>query len=311
MKYISFCLPTNGVSEWVFPVLDSIYNQKTNLEEWELIVTNNGDNKDFHIKMLSYEKRHKNLTYKKTNSVLFNNQIDALTLASGTFLKLLNHRMLLKSGSIDWMVDLIKKNLNDKPVIYLSNGALKTKTQNEYDTFDGFVRGLGEFASWTTGVGVWKTDFDNIPKDFKYNSISPHSDVLFFVKNRDRYIINDFVWGEELDNSHKNKGHYDLYKAFCIDEIEITNDLFRNNHITKDTFCYVVKRYEKLVASFYLCFNILHMPCSYDISSFNSSTDIYINKKRVIFYAYLLLPKTIIYFIIIKFYSLIKGGKNV
>ena len=27
-KLLSLCIPTYGVSEWVFPVLDSIYNQK-------------------------------------------------------------------------------------------------------------------------------------------------------------------------------------------------------------------------------------------------------------------------------------------
>ena len=25
--YVSFCIPTNGILEWVIPVLDSIYNQ--------------------------------------------------------------------------------------------------------------------------------------------------------------------------------------------------------------------------------------------------------------------------------------------
>ena len=41
---ISLCLPTNGVKEWVFPVLDSIYSQNINNDLFEVIVTNNGTN---------------------------------------------------------------------------------------------------------------------------------------------------------------------------------------------------------------------------------------------------------------------------
>ena len=50
---ISLCLPTNGVIEWVFPVLDSIYNENVNQSMFEVIVTNNGDNDQFHKMMLS------------------------------------------------------------------------------------------------------------------------------------------------------------------------------------------------------------------------------------------------------------------
>ena len=32
---ISLCMPTNGVIDWVFPVLESIYNQKVNNELFE------------------------------------------------------------------------------------------------------------------------------------------------------------------------------------------------------------------------------------------------------------------------------------
>ena len=36
---LSLCLPTNGVIEWVFPVLDSIYNQNVDLNMFEIIVS--------------------------------------------------------------------------------------------------------------------------------------------------------------------------------------------------------------------------------------------------------------------------------
>ena len=31
--YVSFCVPTNGIKEWVIPVLDSIYCTNADIEE--------------------------------------------------------------------------------------------------------------------------------------------------------------------------------------------------------------------------------------------------------------------------------------
>ena len=39
---LSLCLPTNGISEWVFPVLESIYSQNVDESKYEVIVTDNG-----------------------------------------------------------------------------------------------------------------------------------------------------------------------------------------------------------------------------------------------------------------------------
>ena len=50
---LSLCIPTNGVSEWVFPVLDSIYDGNEEGSEFEVIVTDNGNNQDFETKMNS------------------------------------------------------------------------------------------------------------------------------------------------------------------------------------------------------------------------------------------------------------------
>ena len=51
---ISLCIPTNGIIEWVFPVLDSISAQKVDEQLFEVIVTDNGTNIDFYNQMLKY-----------------------------------------------------------------------------------------------------------------------------------------------------------------------------------------------------------------------------------------------------------------
>ena len=287
MKYLSLCIPTNGISEWIFPVLDNIFRQNADRNEWEIIVTDNGNNEDFMDRMKSYASERDNLIYKKTDAFMFENQIEALRLAQGTYLKFLNHRSILEPGAIQWMIDLIKKNMDEKPIMYLSTGALKMQTPQVYSDFDGFVRGLREMASWTTGVGVWKSDFDNIPKNWTYSRISPHSDVLFWVRDRGKYIIDDRVWCHEIDNNHIQKGKYDLYRAFAVDEIAVILKLYSDNSISSETLKYIIRCYEKYVAYLYMQFNLLHRPCSYALDGFEESMGVFLNKRKVLIRAYI------------------------
>lgn len=290
MKILSLCLPTNGIMEWVFPVLDNIYKQDADQTEWELIVTDNGDNEEFYEKMTAYAAGRENLIYKKTTAFLFENQIEALRLASGKYLKFMNHRSILEPGAIQWMIDIVKENVVDKPIMYWSNGALRLCEPQKFDCFDDFVRGLREYASWTTGVGVWRSDFETIPSSWTYNKISPHSDVLFWVRDRECYIIDDKIWSHDIDSSHAKKGKYDLYRAFAVEELTVTLNLLNDRSISADTFKYVVKCYEKCVAGFYLSFNILHQPCSYILDGFDDAMGIFLSKKRVLFRAYMRIP---------------------
>ena len=294
MIYISLCIPTNGISEWVFPVLDCIFQQNVNPSLFEVVVTDNGDIIAFKTKMREYSKKYNNLVYKETNAFLFENQIEALRIARGEYFKFVNHRSLLEDGSLIWMINLVKKYINEKPVMYLSNGTLGFSKPREFNSFDGFVDGLKICASWTTGVGVWKSDFEKIPRDWTYNKISPHSDVLFYERKRDKYVIDDFKWCHDIDNSHEKKGKYDLYKAFAVDEINITLGLYIDGDISSRTLKNVIKSYKQFVSDCYCSFNILKKPCSYSLDGFDDSMGIFMRKTDVIAFAILKIPRIII-----------------
>ena len=298
---ISLCLPTNGISEWVFPVLDSVFSQNVDSSLFEVVVTDNGNNQDFFKKITDYSKLYSNLIYKKTNAYLFENQIEALRLADGEYLKFLNHRSVLEKDSLQWLLDIIKRNKEEKPVIYFSNGQLKLKQTLEVNSFDEFVKGLKELASWTTGVGVWKEDFEKIPENKVFNKISPHSDVLFAERRKSKYIIDDKVWSHEIDNNQSKKGSYDLYKAFGIEEFSITLGLYLDGDISIQTLKCIKKAYGLRLAKFYRDFSILKKTCSYELGSFNDCVSIFFNTRKIKYLAYLSLVKYFIKNIILIF----------
>lgn len=284
---LSLCLPTNGIIEWVFPVLDSIYSQGVNNELFEVIVTNNGNNEKFHCMMLEYMKKYSNLIYKKTDALMFHNQLEALKLGSGLYLKLVNHRGILLDGAINNMIKTIEENSAEKPVLYFSNGMLN---DDVYDlkSFDTFVKELGRFASWTTGVGIWKEDYSNLPKDIRIDNISPHSCILFAYRKKVSYKIYNYVFSKELDHDHSQKGNYDLFKAFGVEELSITQNLYIDGAISAITLKSVKNDYRLFVSELYWEFLIRKKPCSYDLSGFDDAMGIYFNKFDIILRAYLI-----------------------
>ena len=280
---LSLCIPTNGIIEWVFSVLDSIYSQNANPVDYEVIVTNNGSDQEFHKKMLEYAKSHENLIYQKTEAVMFHNQLEALKLASGEYLKFLNHRELMVDGALQGLIDYIRGCKQDKPVLYFSNGVLKQSF--DCKSFDEYVLRLGRYASWTSGVGIWRVDYEQKRDSFRVDKISPHSCILFAVRDRDRYVIENMVFSKEITSDHSKKGKYDLFKAFAVEEITITHI---DGDIKASTLKAVIKDYRMFVASLYADFCMLKKPCSYDLSGFDDACGIYFSKWSVLFIAFLM-----------------------
>ena len=100
---LSLCIPTNGILELIFPVLESIYSQNdVDSSLFEVVVMDNGDNREFKIKIKDYAKQHKNLVYKETELKGFLSESECYKAASGTFIKFINHRTKLLPNAINW-----------------------------------------------------------------------------------------------------------------------------------------------------------------------------------------------------------------
>lgn len=81
-------MPTNGVIEWVFPVLDSIFGQGVDDNLFEVVVTDNGDNEKFKMMMKQYVQKHSNIVYAETNALPFLNEIESYKRAMVSLLNL-------------------------------------------------------------------------------------------------------------------------------------------------------------------------------------------------------------------------------
>ena len=242
--YVSLCIPTNGVMEWVVPVLDSIYAEKCDTDNFEVVVTDNGQNFDFQNAMEEYQNRYSNLIYKKTDAQLFQNQVEAFKLARGQLIKFVNHRMTLLSGTVEYLIAFVKKYTETKPMAYFSNGMLNLHDKvKECSSFDEYVRTLSYWSSWSAGTAIWKSHFEQMNLDQPFNGYFPHADIVFFEKSGDKYIVDDTVLMQEIPADVTKKGSYDLFDAFAVQYPTIIQQLYVERAVTKKTYDQAVGKY--------------------------------------------------------------------
>lgn len=279
---LSLCIPTNGVIEWVFPVLDSIYSQNCNDNQFEVVVTDDGDNAEFKRRIKDYAAEHRNLVYAETSTRLFLNEIEAYKRASGELIKFVNHRTLLLEGTLQKLIDFAVEHISEKPIVYFSNGALPiTRERHEYTSFDRFVRELSYWSSWSTGMTIWRTDFEKMRLDVcGFNALFPHTDILFTERKREKYIIDNSVILNEMPQGNRPKGCYDLFYAFGVEYIGILLDLLRSGDISADTFRFVKEKNLDLIVDLYWEHIVRKRYCSYDLSGFDDIFGVFYTKSE-------------------------------
>ena len=279
---ISFCIPTNGISKWVFPVLDSIYNQQIDNALFEVVVEDNGKNVEFKKKMRAYALVHINIQYSETKAHEFLSEVESYKKARGLFIKFINHRTVLKPGALQYFIDFVHINKEEKPCVYFGNGVIKSVDgQEKYSTFNDFVANLSYFSSWSTGMGFWKEDFKKIPIDQRYNVLFPHTTILFNEPKKSKYIIDNNILLDELSVGNIPKGRYNLFYAFAVEYPAIICDLLRRNLITEKTFLKVKNENHAFIQGLYFDYIVLKKGCSYNLEHYKESLDVFYSYKEL------------------------------
>lgn len=263
---LSLCIPTNGVKEWVLPVLESIYSQKVSEDLYEVIVMDNGDNADFKKSMTQIVGQHTNLKYYETEAKGFLGQIESFKKATGSLIKFVNHRMCLLPGSIESLLKYIQENQEEKPITYFANGRIRDiQTGERMNDFDSFVNRLSYWSSWSAGMAVWKEDFDHLPEGMEFHYLFPHISILFSVTENRKYYIDNRELMEEIVSSSAAKGSYNLFRAFGIEYPGILLDLYRQNKISIKTFVKVKQDNFVFLTGQYFEFVVMKQKCSYSL----------------------------------------------
>ena len=283
---LSICIPTNGVVEWVVPVIESIYAQGVDNALFEVVITDNGDKDDLQEAVKKYD--YPNLNYSRNNSKGFTNQIDAFEKCQGVFCKMLNHRSKMLPGSIIKIISVINRYKEEKPIIYFSNGLIHGARFIECANINDFVDTLGVRASWSAGTGVWNSDINNIDMSI-VDTTFPHTYFLFGIRQNSKYII----WNDAYFNmqDETGKGGYDVFDAFAVRYLKLINKLEINKRISINTFSNVKMDVFKFLCSLYLNEVLLPTKNTFIIQNVYKSINVYYNwfyYLIMVFWAYVM-----------------------
>lgn len=293
--YVSLCIPTNGIVEWVKPVLESIYSQEVCLDEFEVVVTDNGNNVEFFNLATKYLNKYSNFVYKKTNAQGFLNQIDCFKLANGKLLKFVNHRMKLNQGTIEYLINFTKKYEDTKPVVYFSNGALNHIEYKEFCSFNDYIYNLGHYSSWSAGISFWKSDISLLDKIESFNSLFPHTDLLFIDRKNSKYIIDNKLLLTSVGNvDSSKKGSYNLFYAFAVEYLNLIFQLYQDKDITLSTFNHIKEENFKFIVSLHNEFVLRKKKCSYLLDNYKEYISKYYSYPKVLIFSMMLLMKSIL-----------------
>ena len=190
-------------------------------------------------------------------------------------------------GSINYLLEFIQNNMDNKPFVYFSNGVLKYKKKkkiNSFNNFDSFVKNLHYWSSWSTGMAFWKDDFLSIKEKNidDFNELFPHTDILFSQRKKNSYIIDDNVLLEEMSVNQRKKGKYDLFYAFAVEFVLIIMKLYTDGDISYKTFNYVKKKNKSFVRTLYYDFVLFKKPSSYCCDTYKKNIKIFYSRVSFI-----------------------------
>lgn len=235
MTLLSICIPTKNRINYLKRTIQSIIDDDVDPSLYEIVISDNSDNDEVkeYIETLS-DKKIK-IIFFKNELKGFYNSVKALSFGTGDFLKLHNDYSMFSKGSFKYLVELVESNNTAKPIIFFSNGELKSKEiLTEVKSFNEFIASTSYLNTWSSAFSIWKSDFINTKHDIhSVDSMFPHTSIIFnCVKNE--YIICNKKIMENI--SVEKKGGYNIFYNFCVIYLEMLQKQVDSNKLKAKVF---------------------------------------------------------------------------
>lgn len=293
---ISICIPTKDRIEILRKTLNSIYSSNTlNFEEFEVVISDNSESDELQEVIVKEYEQISNIHYYKSQQKGFLNSISALEFGKGKLLKLHNDYTMFSNGSLERLISFVKDYMAEQPFIFFSQGILRNQTIKEYNCFNDFVFDLSYWITWSTAFSIWREDFLKL-KNKEIDSIFPHTSLLFFESNKEKFVVNNLDYFK--NQNIPSKGGYNLFYGFSVIFLRMLEKSKLNNDITQDTFSKIKKDlYYKFLMLWYYNTKVIRNKYSYDMTNIKSSICTYYTMFeyiKLILLAYLLSIKKVV-----------------
>jgi glycosyltransferase involved in cell wall biosynthesis len=240
---LSICIPTFNRAEYLDKTIASVVSQKEfHTEPVELVISDNASNDDTESIVKKYQDHNRNIYYSRNDTNISGMNLPlVVNKAHGVFRKLHNDTLLLRGGTLSKMLNLVKDNLHERPVIFFSNRNYKNKNDSGYG-FESFIRKTSYYITWMGAFGIWEDDINIINE--KLNGTGPsfwHTRALLeILENKGNYLINNEMIFEGQKVNKKNMS-YGIYNMFYKNYLGLFEKYLEKNIVLSNTFCFLKK----------------------------------------------------------------------
>ena len=237
---LSICIPTYNRPKNLDKTLFSITNQRIFQEtnDVEIVISDNcSENNTNKISEKYIEIYGSKVRYYRTpeNIGPALNLERALSYGNGEFLKLNNDTLMHHEDSLEIIIKEINQNIEDKDILFFSNGVLKKITKVDCEDLDSFVKTVSYWSTWIACFGIWKKDFNTIDRFSRNaNLLLVQTDILLRLISSDRpvHVINSKIFDIV---SPEFKGGYNIYQVFVTNYLGLLENYRETRQISRIT----------------------------------------------------------------------------
>jgi len=240
---LSICIPTYNRAEYLDKSIASIVSQNEfNSEDVELVISDNASTDNTEEVVRKYQKQYKNIFYSKNEE----NNVDknfptVIGKAHGIFRKLCNDTLIFLDGFVNYMLSIIKDNIDKKPVLFFMNYANKRRRRQRYtvDNLDSFVKITSVWIGWIASFGIWEDDYVKI--EDKYAGCEIHfwqAKVLLEIVEKKGEGIIDNVHLFSVQDIKKKDLSYGFYQVFYKNYLSLYQQYLAKRELSKKVYKY-------------------------------------------------------------------------
>jgi glycosyltransferase involved in cell wall biosynthesis len=273
---LSICIPTYNRADILDKCVASIVSQNEfESDDVELVISDNASDDNTEEIVKKYQKVYKNIYYSRNNKNIRDMNFPLVTgQASGIFRKLCNDTLIFKKGSIVKLINIVRDNAIERPVLFFLNGQDGKKKNELYvlNDFDAFVKIVSFYSTWIGGFGIWEDDYDSIEDKFSGCELSLwHTKILLeMCGNKNRYLI-DNVKLFDIENPEQKNLSYGLYNVFYENYFYLYQKKIATHNLSKRTFYFLQK---DILFGFFLPW-IINVRYDYEKYKLSANEDLY------------------------------------
>lgn len=241
-KLLSICIPTFNRANILDKTLSELVSEPSfKSGKIEICISDNASPDNTESVVKNYTKKFNNIIYtrnKENTGIIDGNFPIVGALASGTFIKFLNDYAYFIPGELDNIIEFIKENQKEKPVLFFSNNSLLNKTNQILycDSLDDFVSTTSYWTTWVLAAGIWRDDFRSIKdRDRSIEKFMWCPDNYLRLVSSGRKVK---IYNKKFCSFHSlsNKGGYNLFQTFGINYLSIYEEYLNSKLLSKRTF---------------------------------------------------------------------------